>query len=129
MFINSFAFFDRMNLKDKWEKLFDGDYIKANIMLTEMQLNEKNEDRFPELISLCGEGLAKKIVREAGSLKKLALMRYQTIYTLGSKRFFNSGMRKQEAGIISEHPEFWKGGMELAKNISIAARKDYFKKD
>ena len=110
-----------------WDEYFKGDYIKANIAMTEAQLKEENKEEYPELINLTGKQMAKKLVKEAGSLKKLALMRYQTIYTLGSKRFFHSGMRKQEAGIIKDHPDFWKGGMELAKSVSLAARKDYFK--
>lgn len=118
-----------MDLKKSWDESFDGDYIKKNIELTESQLKEEKVDNYPELIKLCGKELADTLVKEAGSLKKLSLMRWQTIFTLGSKRFFNSGMRKMCAGHIAKHPDYWKGGTELAKEISVAARKDYFGTD
>ena len=116
-----------MNTKEEWSKIHKKDYVKSNIVLTEKQLKEEKKEEYPELIKVVGKEIADSLIKEAGSLKKLALMRPQTIYTLGSKRFFNSGMRKMCAGIIAKHPDFWKGGMDIAKEVSVAARKDYFK--
>lgn len=128
MFIKPFCILFFMNTKEKWSEVFDNDYVKANIALTESQLNEKEKkEDFPLLIEFCGKEMAELLVKEAGSLKKLALMRWQTIYTLGSKRFFSSGMRKMEAGIIKDHKEFPLTGYDVAKEISLRARKDHFK--
>jgi predicted hydrocarbon binding protein len=128
MFIKPFGVLIIMNSKEKWSETFKKDYVEANIKLTEEQLKEEKKDEFPELIKYCGKESAKKLLKEAGSLKKLALMRWQTIYTLGSKRFFSSGMRKMEAGIIAKHPNYSMEGVDVAKNISVAARKDFFGK-
>ena len=39
-----------MNLKKKWSEAFDGDYVKANIAMTEAQLKEEKNEDFPLLI-------------------------------------------------------------------------------
>jgi RNA processing factor Prp31 len=109
----------------KFEDFLKDDYVKANQEFTIYQLKNLKPTKTPNLDDVAGTDLTQKLLKEAGNLKKLALMRPQTIYLLGSKRWFVSGMRKMEAGHIKNHPDFWKGGMELAKKISIAARKDY----
>lgn len=107
-------------------QLINNDYVKSNIEFTRWQLTQEEIKPIENLVGLLGKGLAEKLLKEAGSLKKLALMRPETIYKLGSKKFFSSNMRKVSAGIIALHPDF-ETNKDLAKQVSIAARKDFFR--
>lgn len=106
-------------------QLKNNDYVKSNIEYTKWQLLQTNIISIKNLEAVVGKDLANKLIKEAGSLKKLALMRPETIYKLGSKKFFSTGMKKTSAGLITEHKSADKKA--LSKEISVAARKDYFK--
>lgn len=83
-----------------------------------------------------GEKLAGKLIRQAGSLKKLAMMPAGTIQILGAEdalfRHLKTGAKPPKHGYILAHPivgkakDKGKAARKLSAKISHCARLDYF---
>lgn len=97
----------------------------------------------PNTSKIAGPILGAKLLKEAGSLKKLALMPSSTVQILGAKKAFfrhvkNPSAKTPKYGILFQHPMVKQVPMKnkgkiartLAGKISIAVRADFFgKKD
>jgi nucleolar protein 56 len=95
----------------------------------------------PNVTELAGATIAARLLREAGSLKRLAMIQASTIQLYGAEkalfRHLKTGARPPKHGFIVNHPLVSKAGKQdkgkvaraLADKISIAARVDYFKGD
>ena len=94
----------------------------------------------PNITSLTGVLLGAKLIKLAGSLKKLAGFPASTIQVLGAERAMFRHVRNKKNlppkyGLLHEHPlltqaekrEHGKIARHLAGKISIAAKVDYFK--
>lgn len=91
------------------------------------------------LLSVAGALLGAKLIREAGSLKKMAMMPSSTIQLLGAEtalfRHLKTGSKPPKHGVILQHPivssakkrNRGKNARILADKISLAAKTDYFK--
>ena len=92
----------------------------------------------PNLVKLLGEELTAELIMEAKSLKKLAFMASSKIQVLGAEaalfRHLKEGTKPPKYGIIFKHKSVQKAenkgkaARQLASKISLAAKKDYFKK-
>lgn len=92
----------------------------------------------PNLMKLLGESLAAELIAEAGSLKKLAFMASSKIQVLGAEaalfRHLREGSKPPKYGIIFKHKSVQKAenkgkaARQLASKISLAAKKDFFRK-
>lgn len=90
------------------------------------------------LVELLGEELTAKIIAEAKSLKRLAFMASSKIQVLGAEsalfRHLKEGTKPPKYGIIFKHKSVQKAenkgkaARQLASKISLAAKRDYFKK-
>lgn len=130
-----------LNLKETKEKL-------ANIP-EDKQLIKKfkqNDDSYkklavkvaPDLTKLLGVALATELIAEARNLKKLAFMPSSKIQVLGAEaalfRHLKEGTKPPKYGIIFKHESVQKAenkgkaARQLAAKISLAAKKDFFKK-
>ena len=93
------------------------------------------------LLSLAGPTIGAKLLREAGSLKKLSMTQSGTIQLLGAEkalfRHIKTGARPPKYGFIVNHQvvsgakvsERGKAARALADKLSVAARLDFFKGD
>jgi len=92
----------------------------------------------PHLTKILGEELTAELITEAKSLKKLAFMASSKIQVLGAEaalfRHLKEGTKAPKHGIIFKHSlvqkaeNKGKAARQLASKISIAAKKDYFRK-
>ncbi|MBL7100541.1 MAG: hypothetical protein ISS23_01155 [Nanoarchaeota archaeon] len=90
------------------------------------------------LTDTLGEELAAELIAKAGSLKKLAFMASSKIQVIGAEsalfKHLKEGTKPPKYGIIFKHISIQKAknkgkaARQLASKISLAAKKDYFKK-
>ncbi|MBN1275718.1 hypothetical protein JXA12_05515 [Candidatus Woesearchaeota archaeon] len=95
--------------------------------------------RCPNVLVLAGPTIGARLLREAGSLKRLAMVQASTIQLYGAEkalfRHLKTGAKPPKHGHLINHPLLAKAGKEdkgkvaraLADKISIAAKVDYFK--
>ncbi len=114
---------DLIMVKDELE-----DYLKAT-----------TQESCPNILRLCGAPIGAKLLRGAGSLKKLAMMRSSTIQLLGAEkalfRHIKTGAKPPKYGYLLQHQlvqttkkaDRGKVARALADKIFLAARVDYFK--
>ena len=93
----------------------------------------------PNLYEVAGGTIGAKLLRGAGSLKRLAMMRSSTIQLIGAEkalfRHIKTGARPPKYGYLLQHPLVQKAAKEdrgkiaraLADKIFIACRVDFFK--
>ena len=93
----------------------------------------------PNITILAGPTVAAKLLREAGSLRRLATIQASTVQLYGAEkalfRHLKTGARPPKHGHIINHPLVSKASKKdkgrvaraLADKISIAAKVDYFK--
>jgi nucleolar protein 56 len=93
----------------------------------------------PNLTVLAGSLIGAKLLRGAGSLKKLAMMRSSTIQLLGAEkalfRHIRTGARPPKYGYLLQHQLVQKAkksdkgraARQLADKLFLAVRMDYFK--
>lgn len=113
------------------------------------QLRTKNEEYLeqimklycPNLLSLMNAPLIAKLLKQAGSLRKLGMMPASKIQILGAEkalfRHLKTGSRSPKHGMIFQHPVIQQAKMKdrgkiarlLADKLTIAARVDFFKGD
>ncbi|MBN2459150.1 NOP58 family protein [Candidatus Woesearchaeota archaeon] len=113
-------------------------------LLREKQLLEDYLDKTmkahaPNLSAVAGSLIGAKLLKEAGSLKRLAMMRSSTIQLLGAEkalfRHIRTGARPPKYGYLLQHQfvqkakkdERGKAARALADKIFLAVRVDYFK--
>lgn len=101
-------------------------------------LESEIKEQMPNFYKIAGPLLGARLLNEAGSMKKLALMPSSTVQVLGAEkalfRHLKSGAKPPKHGIIFQHPMLKKvkGGNRgkmartLSNKLSIAAREDYF---
>lgn len=92
----------------------------------------------PNILILAGTNIAGKLLREAGSLQKLATIQASTIQLYGAEkalfRHLKTGAKPPKYGYLINHPivthatikEKGKAARALADKISIAAKVDFF---
>ena len=102
-------------------------------------LNDTMLAHCPNLHAVAGHTIGAKLMRGAGSLKKLAMMRSSTIQLIGAEkalfRHIRTGAKPPKYGYLLQHPIVQRSKKEdrgraarmLADKIFIAARVDYFK--
>jgi nucleolar protein 56 len=101
---------------------------------------EKTMDEYCKNLNyITGSLLGAKLIEEAGSLKRLAMMPSSTIQLLGAEkalfRHIKTGARSPKHGFIFQHPLVSKARLKdrgrharvLADKINIAVKTDYFK--
>lgn len=103
----------------------------------EEYLQQIQEKHIPNIQDIAGATIAAKLLREAKSLRKLAILQSGTIQLLGAEsalfRHIKTGSRPPKYGFIVNHPvvqdskQKGKAARNLADKLSIAARLDYFK--
>ena len=93
----------------------------------------------PSVLDLAGPTIGGRLLREAGSLRRLATIQAGTIQVYGAEkalfRHLRSGSKPPKHGYIIHHPlltqapqkEKGRVARSLADKLSIAARVDYFK--
>ena len=93
------------------------------------------------ILSLAGPTIGAKLLREAGSLRKLSMTQSGTIQLLGAEkalfRHIKTGARPPKYGFIVNHQvvsgaktsDRGKAARALADKLSVAARLDFFKGD
>lgn len=92
----------------------------------------------PNIVLLLGEELTAELITEAKSLQKLAFMTSSKIQVLGAEaalfRHLKEKTKPPKHGVIFKHDlvknadNKGKAARQLAAKISIAAKKDYFRK-
>lgn len=92
----------------------------------------------PNLTSLLGEELTAELIIQAKSLQKLAFMTSSKIQVLGAEaalfRHLKEKTKPPKHGIIFKHESIQesdnkgKAARQLSAKISLAAKKDYFKR-
>ncbi len=94
----------------------------------------------PNFSKLAGNLLAARMLKEAGSFRRLAFVPSSTIQVLGAEkalfRHKKTGARPPKYGILFQHPEVQaakpkekgKKARKIAGKLSIAAKQDYFSK-
>ncbi|MBN2142054.1 hypothetical protein JW711_01870 [Candidatus Woesearchaeota archaeon] len=102
-------------------------------------LEKTMKEYCPNTAAVAGGLIGAKLLRGAGSLKKLAMMRSSTIQLIGAEkalfRHIRTGARPPKYGYLLQHLLVQKAGKDtrgkiaraLADKIFIAARIDYFK--
>ncbi|MAE13598.1 hypothetical protein CMO92_03455 [Candidatus Woesearchaeota archaeon] len=102
-------------------------------------LERMMEKECPNMLAVAGAGIGGKVLEEAGSLKRLAMMSSSTIQLLGAEqalfRHLKTGARCPKYGHIINHPlvakaersKKGKTARMLANVMMKAARLDYFK--
>ncbi len=112
--------------------------IKTKEFLT-TYLEDTMNDYCKNILALAGTTIGAKLIREAGSLKRLASLQSGTIQLLGAEkalfRHIKTKARPPKHGYIVNHPvvsnaqqsEKGKAARALADKLSTAARLDYFK--
>ena len=100
----------------------------------------ETEKLLPNFSRLAGKLLAARMLKEAGSFKRLALMPSSTIQVLGAEkalfRHMRSGAKPPKHGLIFQHQqvqaarqnERGKAARKLAGRLSIAVKQDFFSK-
>jgi len=89
----------------------------------------------PNILAITGATIGARILREAGSLEKLAKIQASTIQMYGAEkalfRHLRTGAKPPKYGYLIHHPLVMKGkgkaARALADKIGIAAKVDYFK--
>jgi nucleolar protein 56 len=133
------AEFDRKNI----EPILSLASIISDLMresqLLEDYLEKTMKAYCPNLTVLAGSLIGAKLLRGAGSLKKLAMMRSSTIQLLGAEkalfRHIRTGARPPKYGYLLQHQLVQKAkkadrgraARQLADKIFIAVRIDFFK--
>jgi nucleolar protein 56 len=96
------------------------------------------EEFAPNISTLAGPLLTAKLIENAGSLKRIAMLPSSTIQVLGAGkamfRAIKTGAKPPKHGLLFQHPyvhgagrkERGKRARELAGKIAIASRADYF---
>jgi nucleolar protein 56 len=107
--------------------------------LLEEYLDKTMKAYCPNLTYLAGSLIGGKLLREAGSLKRLAMMRSSTIQLLGAEkalfRHIRTGAKPPKYGYLLQHQlvqkakrqDRGKAARALADKIFLAVRIDYFK--
>jgi nucleolar protein 56 len=107
--------------------------------LLEEYLEKTMKSYCPNLNLLAGSVIGAKLLREAGSLKRLAMMRSSTIQLLGAEkalfRHIRTGAKPPKYGYLLQHQlvqrakrqDKGKAAGALAGKIFLAVRIDYFK--
>ncbi len=102
-------------------------------------LEEKMKTYCPNILAVANATIGAKLLKEAGSLKRLCTFPASTVQLLGAEsalfRHLTSGARSPKHGHIINHPlvtqaekkQKGKVARRLADKISIAAKVDYFK--
>lgn len=100
-------------------------------------IEEKVKESYPNLSIIAGTNISSKLIREAGSLKRLATMQSSTIQLLGAEKalfkHITRGSKPPKYGYIHSHDlvrdskDKGKAARLLADKLSMAARLDYFK--
>jgi len=118
-------------------KVIEG--LNKEAAVLEKYLEERMRNYCPNLLTLTGAVIGAKLLREAGSLKKLAMMRSSTVQLLGAEkalfRHIRTGARPPKYGYLLQHQlvqkakkdEKGKAARALADKIFLAVRMDYFK--
>ena len=96
----------------------------------------------PNFTALCGETIGAKMLNEAGSFRKLAILPSSTIQVLGAEKalfkHIKTGAKPPKYGLLFQHPlvkgaKAWQKGAvarAIAGKLAIAVKEDYFgKKD
>ena len=109
---------------------------KTKEFLTEY-LEETMNNHCKNILALAGTTIGAKLIREVGSLKRLASIQSGTIQLLGAEkalfRHIKSNAKPPKHGYIVNHPvitgakDKGKAARTLADKISLAARLDFFK--
>lgn len=111
--------------------------IKTKEFLTDY-LDETMNTHCKNILALAGTTIGAKLLREAGSLKRLASLQSGTTQLLGAEkalfRHIKTGARPPKYGFIINHPvvnnaanqDKGKAARALADKISMAARIDFF---
>ncbi|MBN2052470.1 NOP58 family protein [Candidatus Woesearchaeota archaeon] len=107
--------------------------------LLEDYLEKTMKSYCPNLATLAGAGIGAKLLCEAGSLKRLAMMRSSTIQLLGAEkalfRHIKTGAKPPKYGYLLQHQlvqrakpkDRGKAARAVADKIFLAVRVDYFK--
>ncbi|MBW2991554.1 hypothetical protein KY348_07705 [Candidatus Woesearchaeota archaeon] len=115
------------------------DTLAKQISELEKYLEATMKAHCPNLTTLAGALIGAKLIKGAGSLKKLAMMRSSTIQLLGAEKAFfrhiKTGAKPPKYGYILHHPLVQKAkksdkgraARALADKIFICVRTDYFK--
>jgi nucleolar protein 56 len=105
----------------------------------EEYLENEMQDYCPNLTKVAGSLIGAKLLRGAGSLKRLAMMRSSTIQLIGAEkalfRHIRTGARPPKYGYLIQHPivqrvkreDKGKAARMIADKIFAAVRIDYFK--
>ncbi len=116
-------------------------------LITELEKYRENHSKYiikiteefaPNISMLAGPLLTAKLLENAGSLKRMAMLPSSTIQVLGAGkamfRAIKTGAKPPKHGLLFQHPyvhganrkERGKRARELAGKIAIASRADYF---
>jgi nucleolar protein 56 len=107
--------------------------------LLEEYLDKTMKAHCPNLTALAGSLIGAKLLSEAGSLKRLAMMRSSTIQLLGAEkalfRHIRTGAKPPKYGYLLQHQLVQRAkrqdkgrvARQLADKIFLAVRMDYFK--
>jgi nucleolar protein 56 len=122
-----------MKLAEKIKQLFEEQRHLTSY------LEKTVKEHYPNINAVAGASIGAKLMRGAGSLKKLAMMRSSTIQLIGAEkalfRHIKTGARPPKYGYLLQHNLVQSGKKDdrgkiaraLADKIFIAARLDYFK--
>lgn len=115
--------------------------IESLILLKKKQekyLESLMETCCPELLKITGPLIGSKLIELAGTLKRLAELPSSTIQVLGAEKALFRHLTKKakppKFGVIFSHPEVsssvekGKAARKIASKISIAVKKDFFRK-
>lgn len=103
-------------------------------------VSEETKKVLPEFSSIAGSLLAARMLKQAGSLKKLAFLPSSAIQVLGAEkalfRHMRFGAKPPKHGLLYQHPlvqkapynEKGKAARKLAGKLAIAVKKDFFGK-
>ena len=117
------------------------EHLVAEKAELETYLEKAMNAHCPNITFIAGAHIGAKLFREAGSLKRMAMMRSSTIQLLGAEkalfRHIRTGARPPKYGYLFQHKMVQKAKREdkgkvaraLADKLFIAARLDYFKGD
>ena len=114
------------------------DLIRESKLLGEY-LDKVMKNYCPNLYAMAGSMIGAKLLKEAGSLRKLAMMRSSTIQLLGAEkalfRHIRTGAKPPKYGFLLQHQLVQKAKRDtrgkvaraLADKIFLAVKVDYFK--
>lgn len=101
-------------------------------------LEQLMKARCPNVTAISGALIGAKLLRGAGSIKRLAMMRSSTVQLIGAEkalfRHIRTGARPPKYGYLIQHPlvqrvkreDKGRAARALADKIFVAARLDYF---